>query len=70
MSSESSLKEMVEKSWQEIQSSFGSSTSVNGQISIPVNSLTADMGGSFVNVVTNDNANRNRQEKFSRSSSL
>ena len=67
-SAQTSINEMVEKSYREIQSSFGSSTGVRADVSIPLNAVSADFGGSFKNIVTNDNVNKQKNDRVLKAS--
>ncbi|CAF0786869.1 unnamed protein product [Brachionus calyciflorus] len=64
----SNINEELSKSWDEIQKSFGSSLSMGGSVSAPVNVGTVDAGGSGGKMDTNDFGERKKQESFSKSS--
>jgi hypothetical protein len=59
---ESNINDMSEKAWNEIQTAFGSSSSVNGDINIPLQYLTADVGGGIKHIQTSIMAQKNRNE--------
>ena len=70
VTSQTSINDLVEKSYREIQSSFGSSTGVRADVSIPLNMMSADFGGSFKNIITNDNANKKKNDRVLKNTQL
>lgn len=61
---DTNMNEVAEKSWDEIQNAFGSSTSVGGGVSIPIQFITADVGGSIQNIKTNDLGEKKKNENY------
>ena len=55
---------MAESSWKEIQKAFGSSKSVGGGLSIPINFISADVGGKIQNMKTNDDGEKTRSQTY------
>jgi hypothetical protein len=48
------MNELAEKSWQEIQTAFGSAPTGTGSFKIPIGSMSADTGASMDHTYTND----------------
>lgn len=64
----SNLNEELSKSWNEIQKSFGSSLSMGGSVSAPVNVGSADAGVGSGNTKTNDFGEKKKMENYEKSS--
>lgn len=58
------MNELAEKSAQEIQTTFGSSTTVGGDVSIPIKFITADLGGNLEKVETKSNGEKKKNENY------
>lgn len=59
------INDLAEKSWQEIQSAFGSDTSLDGKISIPAKFVSTGLGLNLDRTKTNNLARKaNRQNLY------
>lgn len=60
------MNELAEKSWQEIQTAFGSAISASGSLSVPIGSITLDAGASMDHMDTSDLGFKNSKEKYAK----
>ena len=60
------MNDLAEQSAREFQNSFGAAVNVEGTVSIPIEFLTADIGGGLKAMATIDLAQKNRNENFLR----
>jgi hypothetical protein len=61
---ETNINDLAEQSAREFQNSFGAAVNVEGTVNIPIEFLTADIGGGLKAMATVDLAQKNRNENY------
>lgn len=61
---DSSINDMAEDSWKEIQSAFGNSETNGADGSVPTSFVSVDLGGRINNIKTNNKANGLRNNDY------
>ena len=64
--SSSSISDLSESFWKEIQSAFGSSSTNGGGGSIPTSFVSVDLGGQITNLKSQNSDNRTRNDALSK----
>jgi hypothetical protein len=58
------MNELAERSAQEMQSAFGNTAGGGGGVSIPLDFITADLGGNLKHIQTLNRAEKNKNENY------
>ncbi len=66
VSSDSSINDAAESSWNEMQNAFGTSTGGGADVSVPVQFLSVDAGGKMQHIQMDSSATGKKDQSFSK----